>query len=339
MNPLVSVIVTTYNQEKTIGRTLDAILSQECHFAFEIVIGEDGSTDTTRLICEQYALRHPDVVRLMPQAPNKGIVDNYFDCLLATCGKYIADCAGDDYWIDLCKLEKEVEMMEADEDITLVHTGWNWYYIHTQEVKKNTYTPYAASITDGRQMAEAILTQTQSPVIHLCTALYRASVIKQIYAAHTEWFRGRELGCEDLQIAFTLAMSGKIGYLPESTLNYSIGNVSVSNPHFGTDGERKQFVFTRRTTDLSFLLYQAYQMPYTPRINSFFEVKTFALLMHAFRCNDHKLYQEALACQKKWQVSNTKRIRVLHLLMNTPWLWNIALVVRNLAVFLKNKRR
>ncbi len=84
MNPLVSIIVTTYNQEKTIGRTLDSILCQECQFDFEIVIGEDGSTDSTRQVCEQYVLRNPTIVKLMPQAPNKGIVDNYFDCLLAT---------------------------------------------------------------------------------------------------------------------------------------------------------------------------------------------------------------------------------------------------------------
>ncbi len=335
MNPLVSIIVTTYNQEKTIGRTLDSILCQECQFDFEIVIGEDGSTDSTRQVCEQYVLRDPTIVKLMPQAPNKGIVDNYFDCLLATQGKYIADCAGDDFWIDCHKLEKEVEIMEKDSDITLVHTGWNWFYTHTKQIKKNTYTPYPAPVTDGRQMAEAILTQTQSPVIHLCTALYRAHVIKRIYAEHTEWFRGRELGCEDLQIAFTLAMNGKIGYLPEPTLNYSVGNASVSNPNFGTDGERKQFVFTRRTGNLSFSLYQAYHLPHAPRISQFFEVKTFALFMHAFRCHDRQLFHEAQICKNKWMVADNGRIRLLTWIMNTPWIWTAGLAARKVFVRLK----
>ena len=79
----ISVIVTTYNQEHTIGRTLDSIIKQRCHLPIEIVLGEDCSTDNTRSVCEDYAERYPDVVRLMPKTPNKGLVDNYFDCLLA----------------------------------------------------------------------------------------------------------------------------------------------------------------------------------------------------------------------------------------------------------------
>ena len=49
MEEMISVVVVTYNQEKTIGRTLDAILCQKCHLPIEIVIGEDGSTDGTRV--------------------------------------------------------------------------------------------------------------------------------------------------------------------------------------------------------------------------------------------------------------------------------------------------
>ena len=50
---MVSVIVVTYNQEKTIGRTLDSILMQQCHLPIEIVIGEDGSKDKTRVVCQE----------------------------------------------------------------------------------------------------------------------------------------------------------------------------------------------------------------------------------------------------------------------------------------------
>jgi glycosyltransferase involved in cell wall biosynthesis len=45
LKDLISVIVCTYNQQDTIGRTLDSILSQECHLPFEIIIGEDCSLD------------------------------------------------------------------------------------------------------------------------------------------------------------------------------------------------------------------------------------------------------------------------------------------------------
>ena len=168
---MVSVIVVTYNQEKTIGRTLDSILMQQCHLPIEIVIGEDGSTDGTRAICQQYAEKYPDVIRLMEDKGNQGIVDNYFDCLLACKGEYIADCAGDDFWTDPHKLEKEVHEMESDERVTLVHTAWN-YYDELTGVTTKAQTPYHYEYkTDGKKLLTDIITQTRFPVIHLCTSL------------------------------------------------------------------------------------------------------------------------------------------------------------------------
>ena len=86
MEDLISVIVITYNEEKTIARTLDSILMQKCSLPIEIVIGEDNSTDGTRAVCEDYARRFPSIIRLMDKAPNKGLVDNFFDanCLTKT---------------------------------------------------------------------------------------------------------------------------------------------------------------------------------------------------------------------------------------------------------------
>ena len=90
LKELISVIVCTYNQQDTIGRTLDSILSQECHLPFEIIIGEDCSTDNTLAICKQYGQKHPNVIRVIANPSNKGFVRNYFDCLRACKGKYIA---------------------------------------------------------------------------------------------------------------------------------------------------------------------------------------------------------------------------------------------------------
>lgn len=90
--PKVSVIVLTYNQEKLIGRTLDSILAQKCDFPFEIIVGEDCSTDGTLAVCRDYEARHPDKIRLFANNPNKGLLDNYYDCILLARGEYLADC-------------------------------------------------------------------------------------------------------------------------------------------------------------------------------------------------------------------------------------------------------
>ena len=55
-----SVFVVTYNQEQYICQCLDSIVMQKTNFDFEIIIGEDCSTDSTATICDEYAEKYPD---------------------------------------------------------------------------------------------------------------------------------------------------------------------------------------------------------------------------------------------------------------------------------------
>ena len=60
---------------------------------------------------------------------------DYFDCILASNGRYIADCAGDDFWIDPLKLEKEVTIFEQHPQVSMVITNWNFYNDRTHQVE------------------------------------------------------------------------------------------------------------------------------------------------------------------------------------------------------------
>lgn len=319
---MISVIVATYNQENTIARTLDSVLCQKCHQPFEVVVGDDCSTDRTPDICRDYAARYPQI-RLFLNAHNKGVLDNYFDLLLACRGEYIADCAGDDFWVDDRKLEKAVTLMEADPEITIVHTAWRSYNERTHEVVDSPPQPFPAPVTDGRLMLEAILTQTRMPVIQLCSSLYRASTVLEAYHADTALFRDPEMGCEDLQIAFFLAMKGKIAYLPDVTLHYSQGEETVSSSR----DERKQFRFDRRVTMLSHVLSERYHIK-GPAVSRFFSRRAFTLLMHAFRAHDEALRREALACRDAWDARPTLAFTLVKAVTSNDLLWRLALRLR-----------
>lgn len=125
--PLVSVLVQTYNHEAYIKQCLDAILDQKTNFDFEILLGEDASTDNTREICKEYAQKFPEKIRLFLHNPaNKiRVMDivtgnfNAFYNLYKARGKYIAFCEGDDYWTDPLKLQKQVDFLEAKSDFVL----------------------------------------------------------------------------------------------------------------------------------------------------------------------------------------------------------------------------
>ena len=62
--PLVSVCMTTYNHESFVNQALDSIVMQEFKYDYEVLIGEDKSTDRTREIVEEYQRRYPDRIRL-----------------------------------------------------------------------------------------------------------------------------------------------------------------------------------------------------------------------------------------------------------------------------------
>jgi len=56
---MLSVFCTTYNHEKYISQALDGILMQKTQYSFEVLIGEDASTDNTREILKSYEAKYP----------------------------------------------------------------------------------------------------------------------------------------------------------------------------------------------------------------------------------------------------------------------------------------
>ncbi len=116
---VVSVCCITYNHEKFIAEALDGFLMQKTKFKFEIIIGEDCSTDNTREIVEEYMRKYPDILRLVTHTQNVGAIKNQIRILNAAKGKYIALCDGDDYWTDPFKLQKQVDFMESHKDCAI----------------------------------------------------------------------------------------------------------------------------------------------------------------------------------------------------------------------------
>src|SRR4051812_7898960 len=74
---MLSVCLITYNHETTVREALDSVLAQQISFPFEIVVGDDASTDATASILEDYAARHVGRLRLRLAATNAGVLSNF----------------------------------------------------------------------------------------------------------------------------------------------------------------------------------------------------------------------------------------------------------------------
>ena len=117
--PLVSVVVITYNHKKFIREAIDGVLMQETDFPVEIIIGEDCSTDGTRGILEDLQRTYPGAVRLLDSDRNLGANLNSERTKTAALGKYVAILEGDDFWTDKQKLALQVELMERHRECSL----------------------------------------------------------------------------------------------------------------------------------------------------------------------------------------------------------------------------
>lgn len=122
IDPLVSVIVPTFQHVDFISECLNSIISQKTDFSYEIILGDDESTDGTREICIKFAEKYKNKVRLFFHSSANNIKVNgkrtgRFNLIFGLYkakGKYIAICEGDDFWTDADKLQNQVDFLEEN---------------------------------------------------------------------------------------------------------------------------------------------------------------------------------------------------------------------------------
>lgn len=296
-NPDVSVIVVTYNQRNTITRTLDSILCQNTeNVTYEIVIGDDDSTDGTREVCSDYADRYPDIIRLLPKVPNKGIVKNYRDAFIACRGRYIADCAGDDAWLDSGRMATQVRYLDTHPDVVIVHGDW-------REVTSDGYCaahrrPYGMDGTlmsvDGQELIEPLLAHYTPITLHLSTAMYRRSTLLEAMRKNPDVVFDPAFGCEDMPLTAALLSCGKVAYIPGEVLAYTVGHTSVSNPA----NAAKSLMYFKATVKCTAILAKHYGIR-SAGLDSYFAEKKRYMAKLALK-SGHPLEALSIICARKW---------------------------------------
>lgn len=160
----VSSCIITYNHEGFLRECLESAINQKVNFDYEIVIGQDCSTDGTHQICLEYANKYPDLIKYYPRENNLGMIGNWLSTIGQCKGKYIALCEGDDYWTDPLKLQKQVDFLEKNEDYVL------------------TFHPVKILNLDGSLVEDFITIvpdnyETQETLAHLGNYIHTPSVV------------------------------------------------------------------------------------------------------------------------------------------------------------------
>lgn len=227
-NPLVSIIVVTYNHEKFIGECIRGIIKQNISFKIEVIIGDDCSTDMTQKVIEKEVSKNQDpnkTFRLLfhqqnlsspPHLPGKR---NFFECYKQARGKYIALCEGDDYWTNSHKLQRQVDFLRDNDCYSLVHHPVQ-YVDESNKMIHQKRRAYEINDTNDLARYNGIMT---------CTAVFRSDAFNI-----PSWYDQILMG--DWVNWLLLSQKGKIQKIEDSMACYRVHSGGLwSGKHFEKD--------------------------------------------------------------------------------------------------------
>ena len=222
--PLVSVKMITYNHAPYIAQAIEGVLQQKTNFPFELVIGEDCSTDGTREIVLEYQKKYPDIIRVITSDKNVGMNRNSYRTMKACRGKYIAFCEGDDYWHHPDKLQKQVDYMESHPECGLVCSDYDIYYNSSNKVRRRV-NYYRGERFSGN-LAEIVGHPTS--VLRTCTVMFRRHLCEEVIERDPYLHQSEKFLLGDIQLWAEVASISEISYMPESLATYRILDESAS---------------------------------------------------------------------------------------------------------------
>jgi len=203
--PTVSVVMTVYNTRRYVAEAVDSVLRQTFE-DFEFVIVDDGSTDRSGKILQEFAARDARI-RLISR-PNTGIVRAANEGMELVRGRYIARMDSDDICLPH-RFERQVGYLDQHPDCVLVGS------------RVIVVDPYGSPVFDSGQkltheeIDAELLSSGGGWAIVQPSAMMRANAVRRVGG-----YRGRHNVSEDQDLFLRLAEVGKVANLPEPLLLY-----------------------------------------------------------------------------------------------------------------------
>jgi glycosyltransferase involved in cell wall biosynthesis len=227
--PKVSICFVTYNQENYIRTALDSILEQKVDFDYEIVIGDDCSTDSNAAIIKEYANNYPDKIRAYLHTYNLGpkhipSKNNYLHAFFNCNGEYIVHLEGDDYFCDQNKLQKQADFLDQNQTfVACFHNALIKYEDNSGRKDENINPPDQKNIIE----IEDFLAEKETWFMATASVMMRRKYVDSL----PSWFQETKSG--DIPLYTILTKNGSIAYLPEvmSVYRKQLAGVSYTDIH------------------------------------------------------------------------------------------------------------
>jgi glycosyltransferase involved in cell wall biosynthesis len=198
----------TYNHERFIAQAIESVLAQEVNFDYEIVIGEDCSTDGTRGVILDFQRRYPERIVPILRDRNVGAMRNFAETIAACRGQYVAFLEGDDYWTSVNKIQRQVDFLDVHPERALCCHRVKFAY-ETSPADVDVHPLLAA----GPYTIEDLLRMN---FVMTCSTVLRRDLIGPL----PEWFFEIKMG--DWPLFAIVATHGKIELMDEIMATYRV---------------------------------------------------------------------------------------------------------------------
>jgi glycosyltransferase involved in cell wall biosynthesis len=201
--PQVSILITAYMHERYVARALDGVLEQR-GVSFELLVGDDASTDGTRAVIEHYASAHAGLIRTLFPEHNLGHGGSalFAELLARARGPYVASLDGDDFWTSPDKLRRQVAHLDANQGCAMCFHD----VLCRHEDGSQPDRPFTGLATARTFGLEDLLDGFQ---IGSCAPVFRRDAIHPL----PEWYVGLPWG--DAPLYVLAATQGTIDYIPD----------------------------------------------------------------------------------------------------------------------------
>ncbi len=234
--PLVSIIIPAYNCAGLISQTLDSVFAQD-YSNFEIIIVNDGSTDKTAEVVDEYIRRSgSEKIKYYYQA-NGGVSAGRATGILTAKGKYIALLDADDLWTK-DKLTKTVAFLESHPEAGMVFSDMEEFSEDGQlkDSYLKTRKRYRQIEAHPQPVPDAFEMLLEECVILPSTAVMPLSVLNKVGS-----FNPKLRICEDIDVWTRISLEYPIYCLLEPLVQRRIHDGNMSNDRLFVDAGSIQF--------------------------------------------------------------------------------------------------
>jgi glycosyltransferase involved in cell wall biosynthesis len=207
--PLVSILMLTYNRANYISEAISSVLAQT-YQNWQLIIIDDGSTDNTAELLSKYT--DPRIVYIKDTV-NKGLLVRRRESLTKATGVYVAILDSDDIWIHKEKLAKQVAILESEPQCAVVGS-----FIHIINETGSTLATNSYQTTD-QEIRKHILVRNQ---FANSSVLMRKTLLDQ-----TEGYRKFDMA-EDFELFLQLGLVGTMANIPEYLIAYRVHTTNIS---------------------------------------------------------------------------------------------------------------